>query len=342
MLLIVLPITLIFIYGVRFYGHDGYNCDYLSLSNTMALKGICSLLIVLSHLSIKFPDKKILIPFNMIGYLTVGIFFFLSGYGLAYGASNKKGYFNGFLRKHLTKILAPYFIINIVYLSIRSIIHEQVEIYKLFISFFNGHPYVDYSWYVLTIIVFYIAFYCIFSNGNKNNNAFQHLIIFLLIYVLLLNIIGFGDWWHKSTLTFAVGIYWGYNSHKLEEYFRTKYYFKVLLILMLLCMMFFSYLLNIKEVTYIGSVLAAPLFVLLSAVILMKIKIGNPIILMIGEISYELYLLQGLAINTIFTEIIHIENSVLNAFLTLFVLIIISLMFHNIRCKFKSNYNTLR
>lgn len=59
-----------------------------SRDNSLALRGICSIEIMMGHLGIA-TNSAILYPNRKAGILFVGVFFALSGYGLMYSLQNK-------------------------------------------------------------------------------------------------------------------------------------------------------------------------------------------------------------------------------------------------------------
>lgn len=80
----------------------------LSVSNESCLKGLMALLIILSHSA--WAGKFTIWGYSLAGYnyLPVGIFFFLSGFGLF--EQYKKGKDFKFLKKAFT-LLLPYWIL---------------------------------------------------------------------------------------------------------------------------------------------------------------------------------------------------------------------------------------
>ena len=75
--LILIPVLALLFVGAKRYD-NGFNKDYLSKDNTLALKGACALSIVLLHIGGVTQAK--LLP--EITAFAVSVFFFLSGYGM--------------------------------------------------------------------------------------------------------------------------------------------------------------------------------------------------------------------------------------------------------------------
>lgn len=65
------------------------NESVLSSEQTGALKGICAIEIMMGHIG-SATESIFLFPNRKAGILFVGVFFLLSGYGLAYSMANKQ------------------------------------------------------------------------------------------------------------------------------------------------------------------------------------------------------------------------------------------------------------
>ena len=84
------------------------------------LKWICSITVLVGHIllysnDIQLSEVILIPPFDyFIGTICVGVFLFLSGYGLSYSLVNKEGYLNNF-SKRIKSIIIPFIFIVIIY-----------------------------------------------------------------------------------------------------------------------------------------------------------------------------------------------------------------------------------
>ena len=97
------------------------------LKESNALKGILAVGIVLSHLQtfcFKPHDYPIINQFAV--FAQVGVFFFISGYGLV-AAYQKKGheYLHGFLRHRLSKVVFPLVLATAIYIVEKNIFFAE-------------------------------------------------------------------------------------------------------------------------------------------------------------------------------------------------------------------------
>lgn len=86
-----------------------------SLKQTTALRGISAIEIMIGHIGLE-TGSIILFPNRKAGILFVGIFFILSGYGVAYSMEHKADYLKYFLLDRSIKLLLPAYTVKIIML----------------------------------------------------------------------------------------------------------------------------------------------------------------------------------------------------------------------------------
>ena len=112
------------------------------------------------------------------------IFFFFSGYGLLTSYLQKEDYLNKFLQKRLPKVLIPFWIVNLILVAIsifgygdrKSTGIVLREIFGLRLINSNG-------WFIVEIILFYLAFFILFSLIKKKDIALGILCVFVLFVI---------------------------------------------------------------------------------------------------------------------------------------------------------------
>ena len=109
----------IIFYKSKFSGFFECHDNFLSLENTKSLRGIISIAIFVHNFAgrMKLFGKQyyLNIIFNNSAAIYVGIFFFISGYGIMKGFNTKKNYSNFFLLKRLPSLLIPQYTSYIFY-----------------------------------------------------------------------------------------------------------------------------------------------------------------------------------------------------------------------------------
>lgn len=159
MIIFIVILLLLLFYKTKLSSIGEYFEDFLSLNNSKSIKGICCFFIVIHHISINLSDPGLFSIFVDIGYLSVSLFFFYSGYGLMKSLETKDDYLNGFIIKRLPTILISFWLVNIIYIFVNIILGEKYSFISM-ISYITGIKLINSNaWYVITIILFYLSFY---------------------------------------------------------------------------------------------------------------------------------------------------------------------------------------
>lgn len=123
------------------------------------LKGIAAIGVVCSH--VLSSKSYFILKYFTKGYLWVGVFFFLSGYGLAYSSKTKDNYMTNFIFKKFVQIYLPFVIGQAIYLVIVNYINK-VPFKMLDLICVAGIGVVNpVLWYILEILVIYTIFFII-------------------------------------------------------------------------------------------------------------------------------------------------------------------------------------
>lgn len=266
------------------------NKELLTISQTGILKGIMALGIVLYHLAVQYNDNLIVLkPFKYLGFLFVGLFFFISGYGLTVSMLTKKDYFSS-SKKRFLKVIIPFINAIIVYTIYYSL---QGEILKQNIFFV-----VKYCWFIYEILALYIVFFITYKKFSFKKATILNSII-ILISLILMYFFKISATWYKSTLAFLVGIIVAKNRENLVKWINSKYYIKtfVLIISMGIFLSLGKYLeLGILEILIYN--IAVMLFIVVCLMLIAKLmKFENKFLKYLGCISFEIYLYHGLFID---------------------------------------------
>ena len=276
----------------------------LSKDNTIRIKGIACIMVVITHICAQLKGEGILALPADIGFLAVGIFFFCSGYGLMYNYKFREDYVQGFFKRRLFPILIPFWMTNIIYIIAKIIADsKKIRIMDIFQYVLGTKLICGNLWYIQCIIVLYFIFFICARFIKNKKLMFVLLIILSLLYNFLwqINYKIFGQ-----MIPFTIGlIIANYDGEKIKEIIKRRYCV-MLLVGMLIFSISFLYDAVIRwhisfgsnhVLPYFMGVIAENLFVLLIILLLMRIKITSKISYHIGIISYEIYLLHQLCID---------------------------------------------
>ena len=184
------------------------------------LRGLFAILIVIGHCSMKF--KKELLPFyiihkfNMVG---VCFFFFVSGLSLTYNFYHKQGYLKYFLRNKAVFL----FVLSLISVGGGNLLKTVILGTQLD---WNVTLLTQFNWYVYEMIVFYIAFYLLYSMITvPHYREILMAVITVGICFITIYFCRYGTWsgwtqsYYTSSFSFLFGIVLGEHYDKIGKKF---------------------------------------------------------------------------------------------------------------------------
>lgn len=306
----ILITAAIILFGIKLAPKKEFFEDSFSIGQTRALKGVFALVVMFHHLyGILLPSFLSVKYFKDVGFLMVGGFFLISGYGLMYGVKHKKNYLKGFFRKRILTLLIPYYIIDAVYVYIKYLTLTDPAQFKQYVieSVFGLQ-----LWFVPVMVVLYVLFRLSFIGHEKRENKTVSPII--LTVLTLGFIVGFtvtqhtgfnvlyGCNWNDTALCFVVGMWYCILKDSIKA-FLEKYYYLITGASLIVFALLFLKVLNLPPYvwptapsTLIFRELAAVFFCIAVLLLSMKVRIGNGLINVCGDLSFELYLSHAIFI----------------------------------------------
>ena len=303
---------------------NAYNDEFMSIKSCNSYKGFFALIVILHHISQRVSIGILPPDFTRVGYLAVAIFLFLSGYGLQKQNLSKANYANGFLLKRIPAILIPYMIMSLIYWTIYAILGDVRSFSVIWHNFIiNGDPIVWFSWYVVCILYFYIAFYILIKIFKKNKAGiiFGEL-AFCVLYIFICSRLGFGIWWYQTSFVFVLGIVFSSYEESILNFLK-----KFHPIILLFSLTFFVVLAkhkwdiywltpSLKTELLLIAVLAF-LFIVSFLALALKFNTNNKILDFLGKISFEIYTAQGALMLILRNDRFNVQNDILWSVLVL-------------------------
>lgn len=314
----------------------------LSLDNVTRIKGILCVAVLLHHVNqcLSCFDNTVLdLFFNQLGYLSVAVFFFFSGYGLTSQVQKKKDYVKKIWLSKIIPLYLIYLIVCLIYTIAVLVLKKSLPIQTMISTPFFGGTIVRNGWYFQSLFVLYLIFYISFRFLNKDEHRILSIALLTVGYVILCCLLKLDPMWYQSAFVFLMGVIWRFYEEKIVKYIS----WWMALIACALFGMFFmaAKLIDVPFVAIIMKGISAHCFVLviLSAMYLFpfinKMKVSK----ILGKYSLEIYAFHGLALMLFRSNWISIENDYLFAVVvictTLVVAIAISPVFTFISKRFK-------
>ncbi|MGI5977181.1 MAG: acyltransferase family protein [Candidatus Limivicinus sp.] len=322
--------------GIKYFpSKDGWNREYLSMETSASVKGLLCLAVMYHHLSQCTSDGLIFPMFSYI-YFLVGMFFFYSGYGLQKRNLGDENYYVRFGLKRIPCVLFPYVAVTLLYWLLSFFTSEPYSAAEVFKGFFNGHPIVNYSWYVIAILAFYCFFDILLHLFHRNNRALilgvgLFCVLWILVCRTLLHVRSF---WYRTIHLLLFGVLWATYEQDILKFATKKTWLWIFLTLVL---SFLSVLMEKLQILNSIPTLAV-LFAFLVMLLLLKFNVSNRVLKFLGNISYEVYLTQGIFIKVFRSPYFSIENDGIFCISALLATIAASYILHLLFSRILSRY----
>lgn len=305
-----------------------FNEDRLERDHTNALRGLLSVLIVLDHCALLTGRGYSVIVLKRAGPYVVALFYALSSYGLLTSYVKNGFTLRGFWKKRLRGTIFPYLLLYLVSILIRLLLKEAVSVKEILLSFVNGHPLIPYSWFILTIIGFYLVFYLSALLAKQDLDLLLVLVSFVsFVFVFAMRKLGFEDFWFNAAWGFPLGLVWQRFYRSITSAFRRHpwVYLAVTGFTALWWIIIAEHFFWFGYLARLCSTLSVSVFALL---LMCKLRIGNPVSRFFGRISLEIYLIHGLLVFSLKNLIVPEQQPYLFVSLLLTGTIFLSWLFH--------------
>ena len=178
----------------------------LSKESFTQMKAIACIGIVISH-AINANDPTS-IKWLACGYLWVGVFFFMSGYGFVYSFTHRNNYLNNVLKNKFCKVYIPFMFAELVFMVVDGQIMGTGigEIIQMIIGLKLANTVL---WYVVEIIVFWLLSVLLLKIDRLSMKTY--VISMVVVYIAFLAacvVFDVGNWWYLSTSCLILGVAW--------------------------------------------------------------------------------------------------------------------------------------
>lgn len=312
--------------------------EWFRKTNTDQIRGMCALLIIIHHISAQNFSGGMFHQLGYIsiisGYLLVGYFFLISGYGLEYGEIHLSNNKNHRLIKRIITINIPYITISSFYVIYQRCVEKPIGFFEIGRSLILGDPIVKYSWYSATIIIVYVLFE-ISKKNHKKRCKIYIMAVLLCVYIGVGIHFNYSEYWYNTVMIVIVGILAARYKASFFRYFSCHYKLKFSICVLAL---FSGIILQIKYGNYLASInpMISVLIqqgTLLAFVLSMMnfdlaVELNSTALKWISTFSYEIYLTHGLAMIIIKNCTSYDTAGVLYAMAVIFLTIVLSFIEH--------------
>lgn len=272
---------------------------------TTNLKGFAILVVMLGHL-VTANKSSLNYDLRFFAAFSVSIFLILSGYGLS--VSYLSNGLKDFFKKRLSGVILPYALVTIIVSIVYGILFVDPMRVLRAITLTNPQNPIDGTmWFIYYISMWYILFFISYSIFHNKYIRILSLVA-VAVYIHYGNAIEhFPDLNFQFKLhafSFVFGIVIGEYKEKIS----------LKLILPISAIIFGISLKSLfTEFTMITYELSCISFGLLAISLFTTFKIKNPILLFFGDLSYEMYLFEGVLLGVSYSS-----NLIVNAIMFVF------------------------
>ena len=306
---------------------------YLSKESGRYYRGLFAVIVLFHHLAQYTEKGMIFHKFYLVGYMAVAFFFFLSGYGLQKSFITKgDDYRNGYLSRRILPILLPYLFMTVIYWFAHLADGHLYSFSELISELRGGHPLVSHSWYIINILLFYFVFYILMSLfKGRYKIMIAGALCWNLLYTFFCIKLGFGEWWYNASHLLIVGMIWALYEKKITDVITKAYFFITPVIWIIFITLFLIKYYNVFDFPNFHIIIKFFIdffFVIGILLLFLKIEIGNKVLGFLGDISFEIYISQGLPQQFLRGNHINIENDFLYAVCVIISTIAIAYLLH--------------
>ena len=274
---------------------------FMSKTNTMSLRGLAILVVVIHHLGQRLDDSLPLMVYLLnffIGYLAVGLFFFLSGYGnFIFISRNEKAStrdkFSWIVRRFID-LLVIFYVAEAMALVCEVLTRQDLKPNLWGLITFSL-PNWD-TWYIKIQLLLYVLMFIAWI-PSKLTKIHRILLLTMLVSaaIIIMNVCGLSDYWWNTMLCFPAGALLAHYRSQAESWLR-RYW----LISGCVCTAVFGilFLLTYKGNTLIGI----PTTVMFCGAILcwnFALHIQSPVLHWLGTLSFEIFLTHSFLLRTL-------------------------------------------
>ena len=313
--MLVLVLLAAFLWGAKLRRDtDG---DYLSAETCLSWRGVFAVIILLHHTVESTGGGLLFSRFEWLGYLSAGIFFFFSGFGVMTQYRRSSRYAEGFLRRRLPTVLLPYLVMAAVYALMFAVTGRGKTVGEILRALSHGETFVPNAWFILVILLQYVAFRLLtLLCGQRYGRIVVLSGVLYLLWAALCRALGFGDWWYISAHLFTLGLLWALYEEKLRSFFA-KHRLAWLVGTFLLFLVFHRGAWRVQPylpyewMATLITLLTACFFTLSIVLLSMTLRFGNGLTRFLGKCSMEIYLSHAAFMLILRSRFISLQNDLL-------------------------------
>lgn len=319
-----------------------YHKNYISPNGIKGVKGIFVVLILFSHFA-QYVNLDSLwdMPYNILrihlDQMVVVPFLFYSGFGIMKSIMNKgDSYVKQLILRRFPRVLFDFIKAVFLFLIMNTVLGIQYSIRHIILSFVGWESIGNSNWYILVILLLYIATFISFSLVKKSVSNRKEILgcimltVFAIMIAYFLQYAGKPSYYYNTLITYVWGCWYAVFHGRIEVYVmdgKSRYWVGIISVGL---GYLFSCLLR-ADYGIISYTVYTFMFNMLLILITMKISINSKLLNWFGDHVFSVYILQRIPM--ILLE--HLGFAEKNKYLFLFISILLTMILANIFEKIK-------
>lgn len=280
----------------------GTNRDYISQTNTAAIKGLFVIVVFFCHYAgyVEFTntwDLAFKWINNKIGQLCVVMFLFYSGYGIWYSYVNKANYINTFMKRRFLPVWLS-FAVCVLFFWIENIfLGIKYSFTDILLAFTGWTSIGNSNWYMFVTFALYIVFFLCFRMFSKNSNKIHGLLLYTILCCVLVIFLFVTkeSWWYNTLLCFPAGMWFAVMKSKIDEFaFESNTNYLKLFVASFILLAITCLLQQWHSVFFVPLAIQ---FSICTVVVTMKFTFNSKPLSFCGQHVFSIYILQRLFFN---------------------------------------------
>lgn len=305
MIVFYLLLSALCLWGFSFRKAD--DRDYLSKKQGDAVKGICILLVFLSHASqdvadagypfVSLADQLYWFIQNKIGQLCVVMFLFFSGYGVMSSILSKgKDYVRSIPRHRALGTWVNFALAIVIYAIVQLLTGKTYPVSRYLLALLGWVDIGNSHWYIFSIILCYLSTWLsaslVLSRGEKADLRMVTPVNLVLV-ILICTGLSFAKepFWYRTLSAYPLGLAFPYIKPSLDKIRPGRWW---LLLAAGLVVLAATYPKHEDPYNLVYTVRTLS-FALVCVLLLRRVRLGNPVLEWLGVNLFPLYIFHRLA-----------------------------------------------
>lgn len=306
--IVLLILFIIILLDMKCQASNSFDKEYLSPKKCAYIKGLFTILILLSHYTFYiYPNGEYDGFYNIfrehMGQGIVAMFLFYSGYGIMFSIAKKGSeYIKSIVVKRFPQTFLSFELAVLLYFILQTVLGKRYSLMEFLYGFSGWSRFGNSNWYIFVTLILYLmtafAFlpFCIKKNKAMLRGGMLFFTLMTMAFMLWLKKAGKPSEWYNSMLCFPAGMWYYLLKDKIEKVlFRS---FTTYLTVALCATVLYAYTYqnrgpyspcelknySLWMLTFTGCVLLFS----------MKISLESPLLKWFGDHVFSIYMLQRL------------------------------------------------